>query len=79
MLEQSPESRSLNVSFKSLEGEVVFAAHGNYAPRHISLSFDLLDTDFCAEHRAEIESAISGFLCRFNGLLSEAELPQVGS
>lgn len=79
MLSEAPESRSLSINARNENGEVVLASHGNYAPRHISISFDLLDREYCLAHRADVEAAMSAFLSRFNELLAEAELPQVGS
>ena len=77
MLASTSESRSINISSMNESGAVVLASHGSYAERHINISFDLLDAEYCASHKAEIESAITAFLSRFNELLSDNELPQV--
>ena len=77
MLIANHENRSIHISSKNENGEEVLSAHANYSDRSINISFEILNSEYCAANKAEVEEAISAFLGRLNGVLSESELPQV--
>ena len=73
------ESKSLRVTCRNDEGADVFSAGATYSTRSVNLNFEMLDAAYCAEHGDEVQSAISSFIGRLNGLLSEDNLPIINA
>lgn len=74
-LKERDEYKSINASYQNEAGEDVFHASSSYGKRSISLSFDMFNSDYCIEHKTEVQASISAFIGRLNTLLSENNLP----
>jgi len=79
MLIANREDKSINVISVNENGEEVFAAHANYSDRSIYVSFEMLNGQYCAENKHEVEGAVSAFLGRLNEVLALDGLIQVKS
>ena len=73
---QRPERKSIHTSFTDGKNEIV-AMNASYSTRNISISIDMFDEEYCANNKAELESAIKDFLATVRGVLSEANLPSI--
>lgn len=68
-LTPNEESKSLRITSQTEDGKDVFSAAATYSRRGINVSFEMLDREYCAENRAEIQDAASAFLRRLNAAL----------
>jgi len=75
-LTERPERKSLFSSYTDND-DTVFAVNATYGERNVSLSVDIFNSDYVAEHKAEVEELISGFISRLNSLLTESNLPTI--
>lgn len=73
-LTERPERKSLFSSYTDND-ENVFAVHASYGEKNVSLSVDIFNSTYVAEHKQEVEDLISDFISRLNSLLTESNLP----
>ncbi|MBR6982126.1 MAG: hypothetical protein IKH75_01110 [Ruminococcus sp.] len=69
------ESKSYRVPCVNENGEEVFTCGAQYSENGIFVSFEMLNATYCAEHKTEVQEAISNFLPHLNALLIEDNLP----
>ena len=69
------ESKSYRVPCASETGEEVFVCSAQYSENGIFVNFEMLNPDYCAEHKQDVQEAISAFLPDLNRLLAEDNLP----
>lgn len=77
MLKKQPQSKNIREGFTDESGNEVVVINAQYSSRNISVMIDMFKPDYCAEHKQEIESAVTAFLGELNALLSGASLPTV--
>lgn len=72
------ESRSFNTPFRNDEtGRDVLIAHCTYNERLVSVNFEFIDSEFCANNIAETEAAMALFLADVNAKLNASGLPSI--
>ena len=79
MLTEKPESKSVRVSAVNEEGDEVLISSATYSERSISVSFEMLNKEYCASHATDIQSAMTAFIGRLNALLVDSNLPAIVS
>jgi len=57
------------------DGKEVFICNAQYSEHGVFLSFEMIDEAFCAEHREDVQEAISVFIPQANALLAADNLP----
>lgn len=70
------DSKNIRKVFYADNREVL-ACSVTYSERNISLNIDVLNKDYCAENKTEVQEAVSAFTASVNGLLGEANLPML--
>lgn len=69
------ETKSLRTAYMDENGSEVFTCNATYSSRGIFTSFEMFNQSYCAEHKADVQDAISSFLYHLNTLLVESNLP----
>lgn len=59
----------------SADNREALVCSATYSDRNINLNIEVLNKDYCAENKADVQDAINGFIASVNGLLAEANLP----
>ena len=77
MLTERHESKSIRVNSVNDDGSEVLSSGASFGDTNITISFDMLDSAYCANHPDEVQNAMTAFLARLNAALSADELPQV--
>jgi hypothetical protein len=68
-------TQSYRVPCVNEKGEEVFVCSAQYGDNGIFVNFEMLNQTYCAEHKQDVQEAISAFLPTLNGLLDEDNLP----
>lgn len=79
MLSEKPESKSVRVSAVNEDGDEVLISSATYSERSISVSFEMLNKEYCATHAADVQSVMTAFMARLNALLVDSNLPAIVS
>lgn len=79
MLSEKPESKSVRVSAVNEDGDEVLISNATYSERSISVSFEMLNKEYCATHTADVQSVMTAFIARLNALLVDSNLPAIVS
>jgi hypothetical protein len=79
MLSEKPESKSVRVSAVNEDGDEVLISSATYSERSISVSFEMLNKEYCATHAADVQSVMTAFIARLNALLVDSNLPAIVS
>lgn len=74
MITVSDERKSTRIVLRD-DGKDVFSASVDYSKRNICLMLDMFDPEYCASHIDEVQEALTAFISKANGLLTEANLP----
>ena len=69
------KSKTLRIPCADENGNEVFICNGQYSSRGIFLSFEMMDEEYCSQHKDDVQEAISAFLPQINALLAEDNLP----
>lgn len=79
MLTEKHESKSIRVNAANEDGTDVVSSGATFGDANITISFDMLDRTYCANHPDEVQTAMTAFLARLNAALVADGLPQVQS
>lgn len=61
------------------DGKEVFISNVQYSEHGIFLGFEMMDEAYCAEHREDVQEAISAFIPQVNALLTADNLPIISA
>lgn len=73
------ESKSIRVNSANEHGNEVLSCNATYSNRNIMLVVEMLDADYCSQNTEDVQNAITAFISRLNGELTESNLPIIQS
>lgn len=79
MLTEKHESKSLRISVAQEGGSEVMMSSATFSGHNIHITFDMLDREFCASHKTDVQNAIKTFIARLNAELESVDLPTITS
>ena len=76
-LTSQSERKSLSRMLSNEENQTVLALGASYEKRLCSLQIEFIGPDYCAEHGAEVQQAVSDFLVEVNAAFGAAGYPKL--
>lgn len=59
----------------TVDNRPVCAVNGSYSEQNCSITVEVMDHAYCDAHKEEVQSFVSAFVSRVNGLTAEYHLP----